>query len=119
MMEGRRLTLREQRILAQMETELARDRRLDARLRNLRPTRWLRFLALQRRLRAAELSLLVPTTLILVLASARTGGFGVIVACCALGIVTCALLAAAARGRAQRRRDVVQSGPRRLTPPEE
>jgi hypothetical protein len=119
-MDARRLSIREQRILAEIEAMLRRDRRLDDRLRNLKlPTR-LRVLAAQRRMRGAELSLLIPTTVLLLFAAVRTAGLGIIVACCSVGAITVLLLGAVARTRMhRRRRERADAGnPRRLTPPE-
>lgn len=119
-MDGRRLSLREQRILAEIETVLRRDRRLDERLRNLRPPFRLRLLSVQRRLRGAELSLLIPTTLLLSLAAGRTGTLGVVIAACCVGAVTMLLCLGVVRGRVQRRRRERwgSNGPSRLTFPE-
>jgi hypothetical protein len=103
-MDGRRLSLREQRILEEIETVLRRDRRLDERLRNLRLPFRLRLLSVQRRLRGAELSLLIPTTLLLALAAGRTGTLDVVIAACCVGAVTALLLFGAARSRVRRRR---------------
>jgi hypothetical protein len=103
-MDGRRLSLREQRILEEIETVLRRDRRLDERLRNLRLPFRLRLLSVQRRLRGAELSLLIPTTLLLALAAGRTGTLDVVIATCCVGAVTVLLLFGAVRSRVQRRR---------------
>ncbi|MGH6654011.1 MAG: DUF3040 domain-containing protein [Actinocrinis sp.] len=120
-MDGRRLNLREQRILAEIETVLRKDRRLDERLRTLRPTRGLRLLRLQRRLRAMELSLLIPAAILLSLAAARTAGRGLIIAASCVGAVTLLLLSAAVRCRMARRREerVVESAAHRLTPPDQ
>ena len=87
-MDGRRLSVREQRILAEIETVLRRDRRLDERLRDLRLPLRLRLLSVQRRLRGAELSLLIPTTLLLALAAGRTGTLAVVIAACGVGALT-------------------------------
>lgn len=103
-MDGRRLSLREQRILEEIETVLRRDRRLDERLRNLRLPFGLRLLSVQRRLRGAELSLLIPTTLLLALAAGRTGTLDVVIATCCVGAVTVFLLFGVVRSRVQRRR---------------
>lgn len=118
-MDGRRLSLREQRILAEIETVLRRDRKLDERLRELRPPFGLRLLTIQRRLRAAELSLLIPTTLLLSLAAGRTGTLGVVIAACTVGAVTVLLLFGALRSRVERRRkERWDSGASRLSFPE-
>lgn len=103
-MESRRLSLREQRILAEIEAVLRRDRKLDERLRNLRPPRSVRLLSVQRRLSGVELCLLIPATVLLLLASVRTGSTGVIIGCCVVGAVTLLLLAVSLRGRIVRRR---------------
>ncbi len=118
-MDGRRLSVREQRILAEIETVLRSDRKLDERLRNLRPPFRLRLLAIQRRLRGAELSLLIPTTLLLSLAAGRTGTLGVVIAACTVGAVTMLLLIGAVRSRVERRRNERwDSGASRLSFPE-
>lgn len=120
-MDGRRLTLREQRILAEMETVLRKDRKLDERLRDLRLPRRLRALSVQRRMRGAELSLLTPATILLLLASIRTAGLGIIIACCVVGSVTLLLAFGVLRTRVERRR-MERSGlasSRRLTSPEQ
>ena len=103
-MDGRRLSVREQRILAEIETVLRRDRKLDERLRDLRLPLRLRLLAVQRRLRGAELSLLIPTTLLLVLAAGRTGTLDVVIAACCVGALTVCLLYGSFRSRLERRR---------------
>ncbi len=103
-MEGRRLSLREQRILAEIEAVLRRDRKLDERLRNLRPPRGVRLLSIQRRLRGLELSLLLPTTVLLLFASIRTEGLGIIIACAAVGAVTLLLFCTVLTDRIARRR---------------
>jgi hypothetical protein len=103
-MDGRRLSVREQRILAEIETVLRRDRKLDERLRDLRLPLRLRLLSVQRRLRGAELSLLIPTTLLLSLAAGRTGTLSVVIAACCVGMTTAFLLYGALRSRAERRR---------------
>jgi hypothetical protein len=103
-MDGRRLSLREQRILAEIETVLRRDRKLDERLRNLSLPLGLRLLSVQRRLRGAELSLLIPTTLLLCLAAGRTGTLDVVIAACCVGVVTVLLLFGVVHGRLERRR---------------
>jgi len=103
-MDGRRLSVREQRILAEIETVLRRDRKLDERLRDLRLPLRLRLLSVQRRLRGAELSLLIPTTLLLALAAGRTGTHAVVIAACCVGAMTVFLLYGAVRGRLERRR---------------
>lgn len=103
-MDGRRLTLREQRILREIESVLRSDRRLEEQLRNLRLPFRLRLLSLQRRLRGAELSVLIPTTLLLSLAAGRTADLGVVIAACCVGVVTVFLLYGAIRSRAERRR---------------
>jgi hypothetical protein len=101
---GKRLSLREQRILTEIEEMLRRDRKLDDRLRNLRlPTRF-RLLSAQRRLRGIELGLLIPTTLVLSLSAAHTQKLGVIIACCCVGAITLALIADAIRSKLVRRR---------------
>src|SRR5438445_9051171 len=101
---GRRLSLREQRILTEIEETLRKDRRLDDRLRNLRlPTRF-RLLSAQRRLRGVELGLLIPATLVLSLSAAHTPRLGVIIACSCVGAITLALVADAIRSRIARRR---------------
>jgi hypothetical protein len=101
---GRRLSLREQRILAEIETVLRRDRKLDDRLRNLRLPRRLRLLSAQQRLRGAELSVLIPTTIVLALAAAHTATLAVILACCVVGVMTLSLVYTATRSRMERRR---------------
>ena len=103
-MDGRRLSLREQRILAEIETVLRRDRKLDERLRELRLPLRLRLLSVQHRLRGAELSLLIPTTLLLALAAGRTGTLDVMIAACCVGAMTVLLLYGAVRSRLERRR---------------
>jgi len=103
-MESRRLSLREQRILAEIEAVLRRDRRLDDRLRNLRPPRGIKLLSMQRRLRGVELSLLLPTTILLLFASIRTEGTGIIIACSVVGAVTLLLVGTVLRSRITRRR---------------
>ncbi|HEU5355787.1 MAG TPA: hypothetical protein VFU65_15050 [Actinocrinis sp.] len=103
-MDGRRLSVREQRILAEIETVLRRDRRLDERLRDLRLPLRLRLLSVQRRLRGAELSLLIPTTLLLALAAGRTGTLAVVIAACGVGALTVLLLYGVVRSRIERRR---------------
>ena len=103
-MDGRRLSVREQRILAEIETVLRRDRKLDERLRDLRLPLRLRLLSVQRRLRGAELSLLIPTTLLLALAAGRTGTLDVVIAACCVGAVTVLLLYGTVRSRLERRR---------------
>src|SRR5947209_17578939 len=103
-MDGRRLSLREQRILEEIETVLRRDRKLDERLGHLRLPFGLRLLSVQRRLRGAELSLLIPTTLLLSLAAGRTGTLAVVIAACCVGAVTVFLLYDVIRNRAERRR---------------
>ncbi len=120
-MDGRRLNLREQRILAEIETMLRKDRRLDERLRNLKPPNGLRLLRLQRRLRPAELSLLIPTAFLLSLAAARTAGFGLIVAACCVGSLALLLLYGVAHDRSVRRREerVYASVTRRVAPPQQ
>jgi hypothetical protein len=120
-MEGRRLSLREQRILAEIESVLRQDRKLDDRLRNLRLPRSLRLLSVQRRLRGTELSLLIPTTILLVFASIRTAGLGIIIACGVVGAVTVLLLGEVVRGRIERRRRhrIATDDSRRLTSPEQ
>jgi hypothetical protein len=118
-MNDRRLSLREQRILAEIETALSRDRKLDAWLRELRLPRRLRALSVQRRLRGAELGLLIPATLLLLLASIRTAGLGVIIACCVVGSVSLLLAFSIARTRVQRRGQgrIGADPPGWLTPP--
>ena len=120
-MDGRRLSLREQRILAEIEASLRRDRKLDERLRELRLPRRLRLLSAQRRLRGAELSLLIPTTFLLLFAAIRTAGLGVIIGCCVVGSVTLLLLSGVFRSRVERRRQerVAADGSPRLTSPEQ
>lgn len=116
---GKRLSLREQRILTEIEEMLRRDRKLDDRLRNLRlPTRF-RLLSMQRRLRGVELGLLIPTTIVLSLSAAHTGKLGVIIACCVLGAITLALSAGAIRSRIEQRRldRLTQGGTWRQTSP--
>jgi len=103
-MDGRRLSLREQRILEEIETVLRRDRKLDERLRHLRLPFGLRLLSVQRRLRGAELSVLIPTTLLLALAAGRTGTLGVVIAACCVGALTVSLLYGVVRSRLERRR---------------
>ena len=103
-MDGRRLSLREQRILEEIETVLRRDRKLDERLRHLRLPLRLRLLSVQRRLRGAELSVLIPTTLLLSLAAGRTGTLAVVIAACSVGAITLLLLYGVVRGRIDRRR---------------
>jgi len=102
-MESRRLSLREQRILAEIESELGRDRRLDKRMRDLRLPGRLRLLAVQQRLRGAELSLLIPTTLVLCLAAIRTAGLAVTIVCSCCALATLLLLAGSLRERLRRR----------------
>lgn len=116
---GRRLSLREQRILAEIETVLRRDRRLDERLRDLRLPRRLRMLSVQRRLRGLELSLLIPATVVLSLAAAHTARPAMIVASACVGAATLLLLASMASSRAQRRRmeRLIESGTKRQTSP--
>ena len=120
-MESRRLTLREQRILAEIEAVLRRDKRLDERLRNLRLPRRFRLLSVQRRLRGAELSLLIPATILLLLASIRTAGLGLIIAACAVGSVTLLLLSGVLRSRIMRRREdrCAAENAQKLTSPEQ
>lgn len=101
---GKRLSLREQRILAEIEATLRGDRKLDERLRNLRLPLRFRMLSAQRRLRGAELGLLIPTTLVLSLSAAHTARLGVIIACCCVGAVTLLLLADVVHTRIERRR---------------
>lgn len=103
-MDGRGLSLREQRILAEIESALRLDRRLDERLRTLRAPAGARLLAVQRRLRAAELSLLIPATLLLSLAAGRTRSLPIAIAACCVGALSIALLCAVLIGRAERRR---------------
>jgi hypothetical protein len=118
-MDDRRLSLREQRILAEIETELGRDRRLDKCLRQLRLPARLRALAVQRRLRGAELSLLIPTTLLLLLPAIRTASLGVTIACASCGLASVLLLLGAAHTRLERRRmeRAALSGLRWTAPP--
>src|SRR5579859_3669547 len=120
-MESRRLSLREQRILAEIESVLRQDRKLDERLRNLRPPRRLTLLSVQRRLRGTELSLLIPTTVLLVFAAIRSKDLGIIIACGVVGGVTLLLLAGVVRNRIARRRRsrVATDETRRLTSPEQ
>jgi hypothetical protein len=120
-MESRRLSLREQRILAEIESVLRQDRKLDQRLRNLRLPRRLKLLSVQRRLRGTELSLLIPTTILLALASARSADRGTVIACGAVGAVTLLLLAGVVRDRITRRRRnrVTTDESRRLTSPDQ
>lgn len=103
-MDGRRLSLREQRILTEIEAVLRSDRRLDEQLRNLRLPFRLRLRSAQLRLRGAELSLLIPTTMLLSLAAGRTGGLGIVIAACCVGAVTMLLLYGVMRTRVERRR---------------
>jgi hypothetical protein len=114
---GKRLSLREQRILAEIEAALRSDRKLDARLRNLRLPARFRLLSAQRRLRGLELSLLIPATIALSLAAARTAALAMIIAACCVGALTVLLLTAAVHDRAERRRlaGLAQSGTRRET----
>jgi Protein of unknown function (DUF3040) len=116
---GKRLSLREQRILAEIETTLRRDRKLDDRLRNLRLPARFRMLAAQRRLRGAELGVLIPTTIVLSLTAAHTARLGVIIACGCVGAITMLLLAGVIRSRAERRRldRLADAGERRRTAP--
>jgi hypothetical protein len=120
-MESRRLSLREQRILAEIEAVLRRDRRLDDRLRNLRPSRAARLLSIQQRLRGLELSLLLPTTILLLFASIRTEGMGIIIACSVVGAVTALLCGTVLRDRVARRRKdrTAMDESARLTSPEQ
>jgi hypothetical protein len=104
-MDGRRLSLREQRILSEIEAVLRKDRRLDERLRNLRPPRAARLLALQRRARGLELSLLIPAAFLLTMAAIRTDGFGLIVACSCVGAVTLLVAADLVYTRVRRRKE--------------
>jgi len=116
---GRRLSLREQRILTEIEETLRRDRRLDDRLRNLRPPTRFRLLSVQRRMRGVELGLLIPTTLLLALSAARTAALAMIIACCVAGAVTLALVASVTLSRLEQRRldHLTQSGTWRQTSP--
>ena len=109
---GKRLSLREQRILAEIEAELRQDRRLDDRLRTLRPPARVELMSVQRRMRGIELGLLIPITIMLSLAAARSAKLGIIIACCCVGLVTVLLLASVVRSRiAQRRVErVTESG---------
>lgn len=114
---GRHLSLREQRILTEIEETLRRDRRLDERLRNLRlPTRF-RLLSVQRRMRGVELGLLVPTTILLALSAARTATLGMIITCCVAGAATLAIGASVALSRLEQRRldQLTRSGTWRQT----
>lgn len=114
---GKRLSLREQRILAEIETALRQDRKLDARLRNLRPPARFRLQSVQRRLRGVELSLLIPATIALSLAAARTAQAAVIISACCVGVLTILLLSAALHDRSERRRleGLAANGTRRET----
>jgi hypothetical protein len=116
---GKRLSLREQRILADIETMLRRDRKLDDRLRNLRLPARFRMLSMQRRLRGMELGILIPTTLVLSLTAAHTPKLGVIIACCCVGAITLLLIADAVRSRIARRKmeRLTASGAWRQTAP--
>jgi hypothetical protein len=116
---GRRLSLREQRILTEIEETLSRDRKLDDRLRNLRLPARLRLLSAQRRLRGVELGFLIPTTIVLSLSAAHTQNLGVIIACCCIGVMTLVLVAGAIRGRFEQQRleRLTQSGTWRQTSP--
>lgn len=116
---GKRLSLREQRILADIEAMLRRDRKLDERLRNLRLPARFRLLSMQRRLRGAELGLLIPTTIVLALSAARTARLGVIIACCCVGAITVLLVVGAVRSRIEQRRmeRIAETGSWRQTSP--
>lgn len=116
---GKRLSVREQRILAEIEESLRRDRRLDERLRNLRLPARFRFLAAQRRLRGVELGFLIPTTIVLALSAVHTRNLGVIIACCCIGVITLLLVADAVRSRIaqQRQERVTEHGTWRQTSP--
>lgn len=101
---GKRLSLREQRILAEIEGALRRDRKLDDRLRNLRLPARFRLLSAQRRLRGVELAVLIPATIALSLAAARTAALSMIIASGCVGVMTLLLLTSAAHDRIERRR---------------
>ena len=101
---GKRLSLREQRILSEIEETLRRDRKLDDRLRYLRLPLRFRMLSAQRRLRGAELGLLIPTTIVLIMAAVNTATLGVIIACCCAGAITLVLLGDVSHSRFERRR---------------
>jgi len=116
---GRRLSLREQRILTEIEEMLRRDRKLDDRLRNLRLPTPFRLLSVQRRLRGVELGLLIPTTIVLSLSAVHTRNLGVVIACCVVGAITLALIADAVRSRVEQRRlnQLTKGGTWRQTSP--
>lgn len=114
---GKRLSLREQRILAEIEAALRQDRKLDARLRDLRPAVRFRLLSAQRRLRGLELALLIPATIALSLAAARTATLAMIIAAGCTGVATILLLTSAVHDRAERHRleGLAENGTRRET----
>ena len=114
---GKRLSMREQRILTEIEETLRRDRKLDDRLRNLRLPARFRLLSAHRRLRGVELGLLIPTTLVLSLSAAHTHKLAVIIVCCCIGAITLALIAGSIRSRIERRRldRLTESGTSRQT----
>ncbi|MDX6350007.1 MAG: hypothetical protein QOF84_4797 [Streptomyces sp.] len=88
---GSRLSGREQRILVQIEMALGQDRRLERRLRTLRPGWRARCLDGTRRLRPWALGLLAVASVTLLVAAARTGDPVLIVAFAVSWAVTLAL----------------------------
>jgi hypothetical protein len=88
-------------------------------LRELRAPLTARLLSLQRRLRAAELSVLIPTTLLLSLAAGRTGSFNIALAACCVGAVSVLLLLMVIHDRSElRRKRLIRRTASRLTFPE-
>lgn len=116
---GKRLSLREQRILTEIEETLRRDHKLDDRLRNLRLPARFRLMSMQQRLRGVELALLVPTTIVLALSAAHSAKLGVIIAAGCVGAITLLLLVGAVRSRVEQRRmsRLTESSARRQTSP--
>lgn len=102
-MDGPAMSGREQRILAEIETELRVDGALDRRLSRLRMGWWRRFWLACGQVRASMVALLVGCSLVLVAVAAQAGTVSVAVVFAVVWVATLLALAGLL-GRCQERR---------------